>query len=112
MKKLPRAREAARKYLTDPVLTTMSSKRQITIPAAVARELELKPGMKLEVQVENGEIVLHPRRMSVIEEIIALPAGYYGTTKEDVDAYMRESRQGWEDRARLIEGDSYIEPDD
>ena len=106
-------REAAAKYLASvPVEVTMSSKRQITLPARMVRELDLKPGMKLEVRMEDGEMVLHPRKMSVLQEIMSLPGGYYGTTKEDVDEYMREIRAEDEERARMIEGDSYIEPDD
>jgi AbrB family looped-hinge helix DNA binding protein len=114
-KKQPQIREAALKhlYLRHAGEVTMSSKRQITIPAAVVRELELEPGMKLAVYVEGEEITLIPRKMNWFEYITTRkPSGIYGTTKEEVDAYLREERRGWDERARRLEGDAYIEPPD
>ena len=44
---------------------TISSKRQITIPAEVFRLLELKEGQKLMVEVEGDRIVLTARPLSL-----------------------------------------------
>jgi len=107
MKKL---REAAAKYLASaPAEVTMSSKRQITLPAKMVRELGLEPGMKLEVHMEEGDIVLHPRKMGWLEYVTSGPPIYTkNRTKEEVDAYIREVREGWDRRARIAEGDSYV----
>lgn len=91
---------------------TVSSKRQITIPAAMARELGIAAGGKLIARLEDGAIVLTPRPKSWLEYITGGPGGVYGRTKEEVDAYIREVREGWDEHARLAEGDSYREEDD
>ena len=91
---------------------TISSKRQITIPAAMARELGLEPGGKLVARLENGALVLKPRPKSLIEYLDSFPKGVYGRTKEEIDAYIREQRGGWDRRARIAEGDAYVPTDD
>ncbi len=92
---------------------TMSAKRQVAIPAAIARELGLEPGDKLVAWIEDGKIVLQPRPPSWVDYVSGSAHGLYGKTKQEVDAYIREVREGWEERARIAEGDSYIpeEPD-
>lgn len=104
--------EAVRQYLTNPRMTTMSSKRQITIPAEVVRELGLKPGVRMEIYIENGDILLRPRTKTWLEIVTGPPYGTYGRTKEEIDEYIRGEREGWEERAHEIEGDAYIEPGD
>ncbi len=91
----------------------MSAKRQVAIPAAIARELGLKPGDKLVAWIEEGKIVLQPRPPSWVDYVSGAPHGLYGKTKEDVDAYIREVREGWDERARSAERGAYIpeEPD-
>jgi len=100
------------KRTTTAAHLTVSSKRQITIPAAMARELGLKPGDKLIAHLDGGLIVLAPRPKSWLEYVTGGPGGVYGRTKEEIDAYIREVREGWDRRARIAEGDSYIPPDD
>src|SRR5574341_454061 len=90
---------------------TVSSKRQVTIPAAMERELGLRHGDKLTAHLEDGAIVMKPRPRSWLEYITSGRGGVYGRTKEEVDAYLAEVRDGWEERARVIEGDAYIPPD-
>lgn len=91
----------------------MSSKRQITIPSAIARELKLEPGAKFVVYVEDGEIVLKPRPKSWLEYVTSGPPMYTkNRTKEEVDEYIRSVREGWDERARRFEGDFYVETDD
>jgi len=78
----------------------------------MARELGLEPGGKLVARLQDGMIVLKPRPKSLIEYLDSFPKGVYGRTKEEVDAYIREVREGWDERARIAEGDSYREEDD
>ena len=75
--------------------TTISSKYQITLPARLVRELGLKPGDKLAVEVEHGCLVLHPRPKDWVSYTAGALEGMYGKTKEDVDAYLRELRGSW-----------------
>ena len=87
---------------------TLSTKRQVVIPALIARELDLKPGDKLVTWVEDGKIILQPRPHSWVDYIAGSARGLYGSTKEEVDAYISEVRESWEEHARVAEGDSYI----
>jgi len=71
---------------------TVSSKRQITIPAAMARELGVLPGDKLVARLENDVIVLKRRPKDLIEFLDSFPPNVYGRTKEEIDAYIAEGR--------------------
>jgi antitoxin ChpS len=77
---------------TDTAHLTVSSKRQITIPAGMARELGLKPGDKLVAHLDNGSIILERRPKSLIEYLDSFPKGVYGRTKEEIDAYIAAGR--------------------
>lgn len=107
-----RVSEALREYVSDAPVTTMSSKRQITLPAAIVRRLGLNPGVKLYVYVQDDQIVLQPRLKTWLEIVSGPPYSPDMRTKEDVDAYLRWVREGWEERAKRIEGDAYIAPDE
>ena len=75
--------------------TTLSSKYQITLPARLVRELGLKPGDKLAVELEEGRLVLHPRPKDWVSYTAGSMPGYYGKTKEEIDAYLKEVRGDW-----------------
>jgi hypothetical protein len=78
----------------------------------MARELGLEPGGLMVARLDDGAIVLRPRPKSLIEYLDSFPRGTYGRTKEEIDKYIREVRQGWDEHARLAEGDAYREEDD
>jgi len=73
----------------------VSIKHQIVVPSAVRRELGIKAGDRLEVRVEGGDVVLHPRPAKASERLRGLGKGMYGP---DPVAYVRELRDEWEDR--------------
>ena len=75
--------------------TTISSKNQITLPARLLREIGLKPGDKLAVDVEDGCLVLHPRPKDWVSYTAGSMKGVYGETKEDIDAHIEELRGEW-----------------
>ena len=75
--------------------TTISSKCQITLPARLVRELGLQPGDKLAVEVEEGRLIHHPRPKDWVSYTAGSMPGYYGKTKEEIDAYLREVRGVW-----------------
>ena len=91
----------------DRAEVTISSKRQITIPAAMARELAIEPGDKLLVRIRDGTLELRRRPESITDLVSGTLGGLYGRTKEEVDAYIREVREGWDERARRSEGETY-----
>ena len=94
-----KVREAALTYLArEPGAmpkTTISSKYQITLPARLVREMGLKPGDRLAVELEAGRLVLHPRPKDWLSYTAGSMPGYYGKTREEVDAYLREVRGAW-----------------
>jgi len=46
------------------MLTTITSKGQMTLPKAVRDDLKLKPGDQIDVVKEGGRYVLRPRNLS------------------------------------------------
>lgn len=66
--------------------TTVSSKGQVTIPAALLRELHLQPGTTLlVVPVRNG-VMLVPRPDSAADELAGSVRDVYGDAREYVEA--------------------------
>jgi antitoxin ChpS len=90
----------------------VSSKRQVTLPAAMLRELGVEPGDRLVARRDDGRIVLSPRPKSWVDYVSGSARGTYGRTKEEIDSYIRELREGWEERARIAEGDAYVPQED
>lgn len=74
---------------------TISSKRQITIPAEVFRLLELKEGQKLMVDVEGDRIVLTARPLSLTKALGGVTHGLYGSNTDQVDEYVEKERDSW-----------------
>jgi AbrB family looped-hinge helix DNA binding protein len=71
--------------------TTVSSKGQVTIPAALLRELHLQPGTTLlVVPVRNG-VMLVPRPDSAADELAGSVRGIFG----DVRKYVEAERGTW-----------------
>ena len=84
--------------------TTVSSRYQITLPAEGRKALGIKPGDRLEVEVEGGRIVLRLVRPPVKELLEKLIAEDPEAVKEigeatghDAVAFIRELRGGGED---------------
>jgi antitoxin ChpS len=74
---------------------TLSAKRQLTVPAAMARALGLEPGSRVILRLEEGQIVLLPLESGRLTEALGGSLhGAYG----DVEAYLREERASWGDR--------------
>lgn len=75
---------------------TISSKRQITIPAQVFRLLELKEGQKLMVKVEGDRIILTARPISLTKALGSVTQGLYGSNTDQVDEYVNQERDSWQ----------------
>jgi len=73
-------------------MTTLSSKGQITVPAAIMRELGLRPGERLMVVPIHDGLVVR-RIVSPLSEALAgsIPSGTYG----DAEQYVRNERDSW-----------------
>ncbi len=76
---------------------TISSKRQITIPAEVFRLLGLKEGQKLMVEVEGDRIILTARPLSLTKALGGVTKGLYGSSADDVNEYVNKERDTWQE---------------
>jgi hypothetical protein len=68
------------------------------------RQLGIQPGDKLVARLEGDAITLNPRPRSWVEYVSGSLRGTYGSTREEVDTYIREVREGWDERAQAAEG--------
>ena len=75
-------------------VVTMTSKNQITLPVEIARQLNVKPGDKLVVELIQDHVVLMPQPGSWADYVVGSVKGVYGARKEDVDSYINEVRYG------------------
>lgn len=97
--------EAALSYETgweEPVLMTISSKNQITLPIHLLRELGLGPGDRLAVALEGNRLILRPRPKNWATYYAGSLKGLYGNTVEEIDDYVRQLRDDSR-RQELIE---------
>ncbi|MEX2431450.1 MAG: AbrB/MazE/SpoVT family DNA-binding domain-containing protein [Dehalococcoidia bacterium] len=76
-------------------IVTISSKNQITLPAEIVRELGLKAGDKLAIELMNGRIVAIREPDSWVDYVMGAGRGVYGGTKEAVDRYVAEERAAY-----------------
>ncbi len=74
-------------------LVKISSKHQIAVPVAVRKELGLKAGDRLLVQVRDGVIVLAPQRGDPVDRLRGL---YRDVCEGDVETYLEEERDAWD----------------
>jgi AbrB family looped-hinge helix DNA binding protein len=88
--------------MAESAVTTISSKHQITLPAAMIRQLGLQPGDKLTVRLEDHRITLERQPRTPDEWVQrfsgALAAKPYWGTKEEIDEYVRKERESWRER--------------
>ncbi|MEX2445150.1 MAG: AbrB/MazE/SpoVT family DNA-binding domain-containing protein [Alkalispirochaeta sp.] len=72
--------------------SSIGERGQITIPKAVRRQLGLRPGMRLEVSVENGAVTLRrPGIDDAIEAWEGTAENLYGSTDEYLHRLRDES---------------------
>ncbi|WP_308466430.1 AbrB/MazE/SpoVT family DNA-binding domain-containing protein [Rathayibacter soli] len=75
-------------------IVTLSSKGQLTLPAAIRHALGLSQGDRLEVTVDAGEGSVKISPLATIEELSAHITGYAAQREPvtDVDAYYQAHR--------------------
>lgn len=98
--------EAALQYVVEgaeehgAMTTTLSSKNQVTLPVALVRALGLSPGDQLSVRRTGDALLL--RRLPRLRELMGVARGIYGGSPEEMEEYLREIREEWEERERRI----------
>jgi AbrB family looped-hinge helix DNA binding protein len=74
---------------------TLSSKNQITLPVVMVRNLGLKAGDKLDIELIDDRIVIWPKPMSYTDYFIGRLRGAWGNSVEEIDRYVAEERASW-----------------
>lgn len=74
---------------------TVSSKRQITLPAEIVRKLGIEAGDKLAVELIGDRIIAIPEPESWVDYFAGSMKGVYGDTKAEIDRYVAEERASW-----------------
>ena len=88
-------------------LATLKTKGQITIPAAVRERLDVGQGDVFDVEVVDGKVVMTPQKLvpktrkrpkgkKGVEKWLGAAKGVYCSPK-DVDDYIRNLRDEWQD---------------
>jgi AbrB family looped-hinge helix DNA binding protein len=92
-----RVREAALEYIanrrSEPAMSTISTKNQITLPAHLLRELGLRAGDRLAVTREGARLVLRARPRDWVAYHGGSLKGLYGKDREEIDAYVKDLRE-------------------
>lgn len=75
-------------------ILTISSKGQLTLPAAVRKSMGLKKGDRLEASFDDDQQRITITRIAAIADLSARVSGYAKDTKPvtDVDAYYQAHR--------------------
>jgi AbrB family looped-hinge helix DNA binding protein len=100
--------EAAVEYVVrsqeeEPAVTTISSKNQITLPAHLLREMGLAAGDRLAVSRQGNKLILRARPKDWIRYHAGSLRGLYGDSREELEEYLRELREGDDEREQAIE---------
>jgi len=75
----------------ETVTVTVSSRGYIVLPAALRKELEIKPGAKMLLSLDNDRLILKTV-LSFTEKLAGLTQQVIAKTPEDVDAYIDTGR--------------------
>lgn len=75
-------------------MTTITSKKQLTLPAALFRKLGLKEGQKVMVSEENGRLVLTPAE-AIVEELAGSITPLTNWHGKNMDQIVEESKQDY-----------------
>jgi AbrB family looped-hinge helix DNA binding protein len=73
----------------------VSSKNQIAVPAAARRQLGIRGGDTLRVEVRDGTIVLTPQTESYVDRGFGLFRDFWDGT--DAQEFVRRERASWRD---------------
>lgn len=79
--------------LTLPVTAKVSKRHQIALPSRARRALNIRPGDRRLVDIQDGLLILVPRP----EDYVAHMAGLHRDVWADVDGaqYVDEEREAW-----------------
>ena len=78
----------------------MRPKYQVTLPASLVRQANIKLNDKLVVTYVNGSIILTPsaahRNQADIMAFAGIASGLWGNTPQEIDRTLSNMKTGWE----------------
>jgi len=69
--------------------TAVEAKGRVVIPAKVRKQLGIKPGTELEVNVREGGIVMRPRRKVSAKDLLGV-AGKENVNLQDLESSLAD----------------------
>lgn len=80
------------------MMTTVSTKGQLVIPAEIREKLGIEPGTKIAISVEGSRIVLQPvDKLRAVRELRGISKGGPSMTDELI-ADRQEDERRWQER--------------
>jgi len=64
------------------IFATVSSKGQLVIPKEIREGLDIKPGTRVAISVENNRIILQPSNRRLVDQLCGITAGGPSMTDE------------------------------
>lgn len=74
----------------------LSSKRQLTLPAEICRELDLRAGDRLAIERKGEQVTFTRLPRDFTGFLKGAAKGAYGHDAADIDSYVRKERESWE----------------
>ena len=97
--------------IKEPVYTTVSTKGQVVIPAALREELGIEPGTRVAIRLDGSELVLKPEtlaaKLSMIEKMQGIAASLQridGGTLSGTEMLLEDRRR---ERERELREESW-----
>lgn len=76
--------------------TKVSTKYQIVIPKRIREKLEIAPGMKLHIEVIDGErAVLHTKKVNIVKALSGLGKEVWKSLGGG-ESYIKQERKAWD----------------
>lgn len=79
--------------MSKPISVKVSPRNQISLPSRARRELNIQPGDRLLVDIQDGMIILMPQPNDYVNHM----AGLYQEIWQGIDTtkYLNEEREAW-----------------
>lgn len=75
----------------------VSSRHQIALPSLARRQLDIQPGDRLLVDVQDGMLLLVPEPADYVAHLAGLHKDVWADI--DVDDYLRQERDAWNEKS-------------
>ncbi len=88
----------------EEIYTTVSTKGQLVIPAAIRQQLGIRPGTRVAVRVDGGQMILDPQSIEAKLRRIKAMRGYTAGGPSGTDILLEDRRI---ERERELRNDGF-----